>query len=39
MTVCFWDPYFHTKYNWETYMQLLQKVQKLTDAPEGNAMH
>ncbi len=25
--------------NWGTYMQLLQKAQELTDAPEGNTMH
>ncbi len=30
---------FHTEDNWGTYMQLLQKVQMLTDAPEGNTMH
>ncbi len=35
----FWDPSFHTEDNWGTHMQLLQKVQTLTDAPEGNAMH
>ncbi len=27
------------KDNWGTHMQLLQKVQALTDAPEGQTMH
>ncbi len=35
MTVWFWDPSFHTEENWGTHMQLLQKIQTLTDAPEG----
>ncbi len=39
MTVLFWDPYIHTEDNWGTRMQLLQKFQMLTDAPEGNIMH
>ncbi len=39
MTVWFWDPSFHTEDNWETHMQLLQKIQTLTDAPEGKTMH
>ncbi len=39
MTVLFWDPYIHTEDNWVTRMQLLQKVQMLTDAPEGKTMH
>ncbi len=34
MTVWFWDPSFHTELNWETPIQLLQKIQTLTDAPE-----
>ncbi len=25
--------------NWGTHMQLLQKIQTLTDAPEGKTMH
>ncbi len=33
--VWLWDPSFHTVDNWGTHMQLLQKVQTLTDAPEG----
>ncbi len=37
MTVWFWDPSFHTEDNWGTHMQLLQKIQTLTDAPEGKA--
>ncbi len=39
MTVWFWDPSFHTEDNWGTLLQLLQKVQTLTDAPEGKSMH
>ncbi len=39
MTVWFWDPSFHTEDNWGTRVQLLQKIQTLTDAPEGEAMH
>ncbi len=39
VTVWFWDPSFHTEDNWGTHMQLLQKVQMLTDAPEGKTMH
>ncbi len=39
MTVWFWDPSFHTEYNQGTYSQLLQKIQTLTDAPEGETMH
>ncbi len=39
MTVWFWDPSFHTEDNWGTHVQLLQKVQTLTDAPEGKTMH
>ncbi len=35
MTLWFWDPFFHNKDNWGTHMQLLQKIQTLTDAPEG----
>ncbi len=35
MTVWFWDPTFHTEDNWGTYMQPLQKVQTLSDAPVG----
>ncbi len=35
MTVWFWDPSFHTKDNWGTHLQLLQKIQTLTDAPEA----
>ncbi len=35
MTVWFWDPSFHTEDNWGTHLQLLQKIQTLTDAPEG----
>ncbi len=31
----FWYPSFHTEENWETHLQLLQKMQTLTDAPEG----
>ncbi len=38
MTVWFWDPSFHTEDNWGTQMQLLQKVQTLTDAPEGKTI-
>ncbi len=39
MTVWFWDPSFHTDDNWGTHMQLLQKIQTLTDDPEGKTMH
>ncbi len=39
MTVWFWDPSFHTEDNWGTHIQLLKKVQMLTDAPEGKTMH
>ncbi len=39
MTVWFWDPSFHTEDNWGIHMQLLQKIQTLTDAPEGKNMH
>ncbi len=39
MTVWFWDPSFHTEDIWGTHMQLLQKVQTLTDAPEEKIMH
>ncbi len=35
----FWDPVFHTEDNWETHLQLLQKIKTLTDAPEGKIMH
>ncbi len=35
MTVWFWDPSFYTEDNWGTHLQLLQKIQTLTDAPEG----
>ncbi len=35
MTVRFWDLSFHTEDNWGIYLQLLQKIQTLTDAPEG----
>ncbi len=34
MTVWFWDPSFHSEDNWGTHMQVLQKIQMLTDAPE-----
>ncbi len=34
MTLWFWDPSFHTEDNWRTHLQLLQKIQTLTDAPE-----
>ncbi len=36
MTVC---TSFHTEDNWGTHMQLLQKIQTLTDAPEGKNKH
>ncbi len=39
MTVRFWDPYIHTKDNWETHMQLLQKIKMLIDAPKGKTMY
>ncbi len=39
MTVWFWDASFHTEDNWGIQMQLLQKIQTLTDAPEGKTMH
>ncbi len=39
MTVLFWDPSFHTEDNWGTHMLLLQKIQTLTDAPEGETKH
>ncbi len=39
VTVWFWDPSFHTEDNWGTRMQLLQKVQTLTYAPDGKTMH
>ncbi len=39
MTVWFWDPSFYTEDNWETHLQLLQKIQTLTDTPEGKIMH
>ncbi len=39
MTVWFWDPSFHTEDNWGTHMQLLQKIQTLTDTPEGKNIH
>ncbi len=39
MIVWFWDPSFHTKDDWETRTQLLQKIQTLSDAPEGETMH
>ncbi len=32
MNVWLWDPYFHTEDNWGTHMQVLQKIQMLTDA-------
>ncbi len=32
------DSSFHTEDNWGTHMHLLQKVQMLTDVPEGNTM-
>ncbi len=35
-TVWFWDPFFHTEDNWGTHMYLLQKVQMLAHALEGN---
>ncbi len=35
----FWDPSFHTQDNWETYMQLLQKVQTFPEAPEVKTKH
>ncbi len=35
MTVWFWDSSLHTEDNWGTHLQLLQKVQTLTDALEG----
>ncbi len=28
-----------TEDNWGTHLQLLQKIQTLTDAPEGKTMH
>ncbi len=31
----FWDLYFHTEDSWGTHMQLLQKIQTLSDAAEG----
>ncbi len=34
LTVWFWDPSFHSEDNRGTHMQLLQKIQTLTDAPE-----
>ncbi len=39
MTIWFWDSSFHTEDNWWTHLQLLQKIQTLTDAPEGKTMH
>ncbi len=33
------NPSFHTEDNRETHLQLLQKIQTLTDAPEGKTMH
>ncbi len=38
LTVWLWDPSFHTEDNWGTHFQLLQKIQTLTDAPEGETM-
>ncbi len=35
LTAWFWDQTFHTENNWETHLQLLQKIQTLTDSPEG----
>ncbi len=29
---------FHTEDNWGTHLRLLQKIQTLTDAPEGETM-
>ncbi len=31
MTAWFWDQSFHTEDNWGTHLQLLQKIQTLTD--------
>ncbi len=39
MTVWFWGPSFLTEDNWWTHLQLLQKIQTLTDAPEVKNMH
>ncbi len=33
------NPSFYTEDNWGTHLQLLQKIQMLTDAPEGKTMH
>ncbi len=38
LTVWFWDPSFHSEDNWGTHMQLLQKIQTLTDAPEEKGL-
>ncbi len=35
MTVWFLDQSFHNEDNWGTHLQLLQKIQMLTDATEG----
>ncbi len=34
-----WDASFHTEDDWGTHIQLLQKIQTLTDAPEGETTH
>ncbi len=34
-TMTVWNPSFHTEDNSGTHLQLLQKIQTLTDAPEG----
>ncbi len=39
MTVWFWDTSFYTEDNWGINLQILQKIQTLTDAPEGKPMH
>ncbi len=39
MIVWFWDPSFHIDDNSGTHLQLLQKAQTLTEAPEGKHMH
>ncbi len=33
------NPCFHTDDNWRTHLQLLQKIQTLTDASEGKNMY
>ncbi len=35
MTGWLLDPSCHIEDNWGTHLQLLQKIQTLTDAPEG----